>query len=229
MTLLYKTYLVEYEYINNWHNQTILLLHGWGGNKDSFAKVKKIFNSNYNILSISFPPQNIYQKTYSDSENFNNQNPNHSTIPLDMYDYKSITQNILQLLNLKSIIIICHSFGFRIALLLNTTNICIEKIIITGGAGIQFKQFFLKKLNRQFHTILLKSYPEYFYKFASKEYSELSQIDRKTFKNIINKNLSKYVKILSCPAFLFWGKKDTATPIKILKFIVDNWGIKLIE
>ena len=218
MTLLYKTYLVEYEYIDSGYNHTILLLHGWGGNKDSFAKIKKVFKSSHNILSISFPPQNIYPQN-NQSNKTAGLTSNASTIPLNMYDYKNITLNVLQLLNLNSVIIICHSFGFRVALMLTTSNIVIEKIVITGGAGINLKPSFLKKLNNQFHTILLKSHPEYFDKFASSEYSVLSQIDRQTFKNIVNKNLIKYIKNLHCPMFLFWGKKDTATPLKFLKII----------
>ena len=65
MTFLYKTYEVEYEYLFSNKSKTLLLLHGWGGNKDSFAKVKKIFKSNYNILSVSLPPLNLYiSKTF---------------------------------------------------------------------------------------------------------------------------------------------------------------------
>lgn len=219
MVLLYKSYVVEYEYINDNHNQTILLLHGWGGNKDSFSKLKKIFSSNYNILSISFPPSNLYQSPSTNETIHNNLSLNNSAIPLDMYDYKDITINILKLLNLSSVTIICHSFGFRIALMLTTSKIIIEKIVITGGAGIRIKPNFFKKLNNQFHTILLKFHPEFFTKFASNEYMNLSQVDRQTFKNIVNKNLIKYIKNLHCPAFLFWGKKDTATPIKMFKII----------
>ena len=207
MILLYKTYVVEYEHINGRHNQTILLLHGWGGNMDSFAKVKKIFKSHYNMLSISFPPLNLY-KTKTDS-----------IVPLNMYDYKNIALNILQLLNLKSVIIICHSFGFRVALMLTTSNIIIDKVIVTGGAGIRFKPNFFKKLNQQFNSIFLKHHPEYFSKVASNEYITLSPVDRQTFKNVVNKDLTGYIKNLTCQAFLFWGDKDHATPIKILKII----------
>ena len=213
MILLYKTYEVEYEYIFGSHTKTLLLLHGWGGNKDSFAKLKKIFKSQYNILSLSLPPLNLYQS----SNNLSNSCD--SIIPLDMYDYKNIVLNILKLLNLNSVIIICHSFGFRVALMLTTTNLTIEKIIVTGGAGIRLKLNFLKKIEQQSKSILLKSHPEYFNKFASIEYSSLSLVDRKTFKNVVNKDLTKYIKNFNCPIFLFWGTKDTATPLKFLKII----------
>ena len=231
MILLYKTYEVEYEYIFGNNNNTILFLHGWGGNKDSFAKVKKVLKSQYNILSISFPPLNIYKHSNKNS-NCKISNFNISTIPLDMYDYKNIVQNILNLLNLNSIIIICHSFGFRVSLMLATSNIIIEKLIVTGGAGIRVNPHFFKKLEQQSHSILLKSHPEYFNQFASSEYISLSPIDRQTFKNVINKNLTNYIHQLKCPIFLFWGNKDTATPIKMFKIIKkfkSNIDYKLIK
>ena len=211
MTFLYKTYEVEYEHIYNSYPKTILLLHGWGGNKDSFAKVKKMFASQYNILSLSLPPLDLYQPI--------NKNACESVVPLDMFDYKNIVINILKLLSINSIIIICHSFGFRVALMLTTSNITIEKIIITGGAGIRLKPNFLKKLKTQFNSIFLKLNPEYFNKFASSEYISLSNIDRQTFKNIVNKDLTSYIKNLTCPAFAFWGKYDTATPLKMFKIL----------
>lgn len=227
MILLYKSYAFEYEYINSNCNDTILLLHGWGGNKDSFAKLKKILQVNFNILSISFPPLNIYKPP-----NQLNRINNISTVALDMYDYKNIVINILQLLNLKHINIICHSFGFRVALMLTTSKIVIEKIVITGGAGIRLKPNFFKKIRIQFNSIWLKKHPEDFYKIASSEYSNLSHIDQQTFKNIINKDLTKYIKLLPCKTFLFWGKKDTETPIrmfKIIKKIKPNLLSKIID
>lgn len=211
MTFLYKTYVVEYEYLFAQHPKTILLLHGWGGNKDSFIKLKQVFKSRYNILSLTFPPNNMYTST-----------PTNSVVPLDMYDYKNMVLNILTLLNINSVVIICHSFGFRVSLMLTTENINIEKIIITGGAGIKLKPNFFKKLNSQSHAILLKSHPEYFNTFASSEYSSLSYVDRQTFKNVVNKDLTNYVKNLTCPALAFWGKRDTATPIKMFKVLKKN-------
>lgn len=199
MILLYKTYCIEYEFNFKNKAKTILFLHGWGGNKNSFIKANKFFNNLYNTITLSMPP-------YNDS-----------CIPLTLNDYKNIVVNILTLLNINKIIIICHSFGMRVALMLASTNIDIEKIIITGGAGIKFKPNILKKLNNQFHSIILKSHNELFETFASQDYKNLSLIDRQTFKNIVNKDLKNYIKLLSCPIFLFWGKKDCATPIKTIK------------
>lgn len=226
MIFLYNTHEIDYDYQFNNHSKTILLLHGWGGNKDSFAKVKKIFCSNFNILSLTLPPTNMYQTNQSQAQS------NDSTTSLDMYDYKKIVYNILTLLNIKSVIIICHSFGLRVSLMLATTNITIEKIIITGGAGIRLKPHFFKKLNNQFRSILLKSHPEFFNKFASSDYINLTPTNKQIFKNVVNKDLTHYIPSLKSPAFLFWGNKDTATPIKmfkIFKHLNPNIEYKIIK
>lgn len=198
MTFLYNTYQIEYEYSFNNLPKTLLLLHGWGGDKNSFAKVKKIFQSTHNILSISLP-------TYQDG-----------FISIDLYDYKKMVLNLLKALNINKFSIICHSFGLRVSLVL-ATSVDIEKIFITGGAGIKLKPHFFRKLNNSFHSIFLKKHPEFFKLYASSDYANLSPVNKKTFKNIINKDLTQYIKLLHCPTFLFWGTKDSATPMKMFK------------
>lgn len=213
MTFLYNTHIIEYEYIFNNLPQTLILLHGWGGNKDSFAKIKKIFKASYNILSVSLPP---------------NKN---SILPLDMYQYKNIMLNLLSALNINRASIICHSFGFRVSLMLAST-FNIEKIVITGGAGIRLKPNFFKKLSNMFHSILLRDHPEYFTKFASSDYINLNAVNRNTFKNIVNLDLTNHIKLLRCPIFLFWGNCDTATPMKMFKIIKNlqpNSQYKIIK
>ena len=36
MNFLCKSEIIDYDYFYNTHNETILFLHGWGGNKFSF-------------------------------------------------------------------------------------------------------------------------------------------------------------------------------------------------
>ncbi len=201
MTFLYNCHIIDYEYIFSRHPQTILFLHGWGGNKDSFIKLKRILKPNYNIISLTLPPS-------SDS-----------VTSLTMYDYKNIVVNLLTCLGINQVIIICHSFGFRVSLMLATSNITIKKIIITGGAGIILKANIFKQMSNNFRKIFLKHNPQYFNKYASPDYKYLSAVNQKTFKNIVNKDLTNYIKLLNCPMLLFWGTHDTATPIKMFKII----------
>lgn len=214
MLFQYKTYTIDYEYHFNNKTDTILFLHGWQGNKNSFISAIKFFNHKFNTLSISMPPYK------------------NSVIPLSMEDYKNITYSILKTLNLSSIIIICHSFGFRVTLMLSTTDINIIKLVVTGGAGIKLKPNFFKKLTQQFHQIFLHTNPDYFNQIASSDYRNLSPVDKITFKNIVNKDLTNHLKLIKCPIYLFWGDKDLSTNIKITKIIKKfhpNCKIKIVK
>lgn len=199
MTFLFKTYLINYDYIFNNKQQTILFLHGWGGNKNSFISAINFFKHNYNILSISMPPTKK------------------SCVPLTMYDYKHLILQVLTLHNISKVNIICHSFGMRVSLMLASSNLIIEKLIVTGGAGINTSSSLLKKINSQHKTILLKKHSSLFNKFASADYKILKGVDRTTFKNIVNKNLTDYIKLLKCPTLLFWGNNDKSTPLTFTK------------
>ncbi len=197
---MHGTHAIDYDYSFVGSPNTLLLLHGWGGNKDSFSKIKRVFRPCHNILSVSLPP-------FEDS-----------ITAINLYEYRDMMLDLLKSLGIDTFSIICHSFGFRVALMLATqTNI--HKIIVTGGAGIRLKPNFFKKLNFNMHTLLLKSNPQFFTRFASSDYLSLSTTNRQTFKNIVNKDLTNHIKLLHCPIFLFWGGRDTATPIKMLKII----------
>lgn len=200
MIFMCGTHAIDYDYNFANSSNTLLLLHGWGGNKDSFAKIKKVFATRFNILSISLPPCDD------------------TITALNLYNYRDIVLNLLKLLNINKFCIICHSFGFRVSLML-ATSVDIQKIVVTGGAGIRLKPNFFKKLNANMRTLLLKSNPQFFTRFASSDYLHLSSINRQTFKHIVNKDLINHIKLLHCPIFLFWGKRDTATPIKMFKTI----------
>ena len=53
MKFLYHGYIIEYEFENNNFEKTILFLHGWRGNLNSFQFLKKKL-SGYNFLSVSY-------------------------------------------------------------------------------------------------------------------------------------------------------------------------------
>lgn len=198
MNYIFKTEIIEYEYCYNNHKDTIVFLHGWGGDKNSFNKSIQIIKNKYNHLTITFP-------TIQDTN-----------LVWDMHDYRDLILKILRENNIKEIIIICHSFGFRVASLMNGL-VNIKKIIVTGGAGMKKKNIY-KRIECENNLILLKNMKnQYLYdKISSEDYKNLSSTNKQTFKNIVNFNTKNLIKF-NCPMLLFWGKKDTETPLWIAK------------
>lgn len=203
MNLYYKSYSIEYEYIYKKSNDTIVFLHGWGGNKNSFNFLH-CYLQNYNVLAISFPP--YFTKTdYIDS-----------SVSLCMQDYLEILTTILKLHNIASAHIVCHSFGFRICLMLFATSFEIKSVVVTGGAGINlYKNIFnnLKLYNKIIWNKKLNIVDK------NLDINMLKNTDKKTFKNIVNQDLTLYSKLIKKSMLIFWGKYDTATPIKIANIL----------
>lgn len=230
MYYLIKSERIDYDYIGG-HNDTVIFLHGWGGDKHSFRSTINILKQNYNILSVTLPT--IY----------------HTVSIWQLRDYAETILTLMKLYNITNPIIICHSFGFRVCSYMNAVGIKIKKVIITGGAGIKkdslpysnfktnkkfenilkhiknFKKLiknhnFIKKIKENNRKTLLKNkkYRFLFNKIASKDYLNLSSVNRETFKNIVNFNTLNLIQFY-CPLMLFWGKKDKETPLNFGKYI----------
>lgn len=209
MKFLFKNEIIDYNFFNIGKEKTILFLHGWGGNKFSFQQTINLLKNQYNILSITMPT--ILP----------------TTSVWNMFDYVELIENILSVNSIKSVIIICHSFGFRIAMLLNK-KISIEKLVVTGGAGLKKENFFKKIIKNNNKTILkCVNFKNFYKKIASNDYLNLSPINKKTFKNIVNFNL-KFASKFTCPMLLFWGNKDSDTPLWIARYIKNKNTSKLI-
>ncbi len=216
MKLNFKSYSIDYDYIYSHSKNTIIFLHGWGGDKNSFSFLHP-FLKDYNLLSISFPPY------------FTAQNYADSTLALDMDDYLQILLTICVLHNINGATIICHSFGFRITLLLLSTKFKIHAIIVTGGAGINTYKNITKKLKLNSKIIWNKKLN---LRPKNLDINLLKTLDRATFKNIINKDLTAYKNLINSPSLLFWGTDDTATPPKharIIKKSAKNSTLKIVK
>lgn len=122
-----------------------------------------------------------------------------------MYDYAKL---IIALLDKKIVnpYIIVHSFGGKIAILLTSLyNIKVKKLLLIDSAGIKpkmtickwfrlksykllqwFSKFIPKKLRAKYKRSIFKL-------FSSNDYSTLNNLERETFKNIVNLNLINYL------------------------------------
>ena len=102
-----------------------MFLHGYLSCKESFNYQIDFFSRNYRVLA-------------PDLTGFGENLP--LTSPYFLDDYVKDVLKLLNQLDIKRYHIICHSFGARIAIKLATFDKRIDKIIITGGAGLKPKR-----------------------------------------------------------------------------------------
>ena len=210
MHYLFKNEIIDYDYVNSNKTDTILFLHGWGGNKNSFQQTINLTKNKFNILSVTMPTTNPTTSVWC------------------LFDYVTLIENLLMLHSISNPLIICHSFGLRVLFLLKE-KIKIKKAIITGGAGLKKENIF-EKIIKNNNKIILKSphFKKNYKKIASPDYLALSKNNKETFKNIVNLNL-KFATKFNFPILLFWGIKDKETPIWIAKTLKVKNKCKLIK
>ncbi|MCQ2382159.1 MAG: alpha/beta hydrolase [Clostridia bacterium] len=183
--------------------QTILFLHGWGGNADSFAPISQYFahaideiGLPYRVLTLSLPcpPSEVYTlDDYADD------------VDKFLYDQK-VTRCI----------VIAHSFGARLVALLNARHPKLfTKIVITGGAGV--KPRFKLSVWLKIHWYKFRRCFGFKIQGGSADYRNLDNNGKRTFQNIIQRDLTFEIQQIKVPVLLIWGKKDRDTPLEQLR------------
>lgn len=203
-----------YEVYGTSNKNEILILPGWGDNRKTFNNMIKILMENNKVFIIDYP-------------GFGN-----SPLPnkdLTIYDYANIIKDFITNLNITPTII-SHSFGGRISIILTGKyNLNIKKLILIDIAGIRRKSIkrFIKrsiyKIRKKIVYLIPKEkrvkYLLYLRKiYSSNDYLNLNKTMYKTFINIINEDLKKYVKNINNKTLILWGYNDIDTPIKDAKF-----------
>ena len=127
MILKYKDIKVFYKIKGKGQDDCpLLFLHGWEGSSLSFKYFYDILSSKRRCIILDFPP---FGKSEEPKEPFN------------LSDYSQIVIKILKKLQVNKVDIVAHSFGGRIAILLASQTKYINKMLLTGCAGIKRKSF----------------------------------------------------------------------------------------
>jgi pimeloyl-ACP methyl ester carboxylesterase len=188
-----KTFDISYEIINPTCQKDIIFLHGWGSNKDIMKNVFSSHLKNFRHIYIDLPG---FGKT---ANNY----------PLKTSDYAKITNEFLKLLNSSKDIIVGHSYGGKVATLLNPKN-----LVLLSSAGILQEKPFDVKLKialAKFFNIF--GFNKITKSFRSKDVDAMSENMYATFKNVVNEDFSSHFSNFSNNALIFWGEKDTATSL----------------
>lgn len=195
--------------------QVILILPGWGNTSKTFYNIINHFKETNTIYIIDYPgfgKSPIPKKT------------------LTIYNYADIIRNFIIENKISNLTIIAHSFGGRITTLLSGYyKIKINKLILIDIASIKQNKTMKQKIKEKIYKLLNKL-TNYLPKkeklkqklinyFGSNDYKNLPKSMQQTFKNIINEDLTPYLKNIEQDTLIIWGEKDQDTPLKDAKKI----------
>ena len=189
-----KIYRISYEIVNPANKDVALFLHGWGANKEI---MKKAFGAYFKD----------FRHVYVDMPGFGASSMHGA---LATKDYAKIMKSFLDELGASPKIIFGHSFGGKVATLLNP-----EYLALLSSAGIVAK----KPLWVRFKIALFKFLKlfglGFLYKFfATKDVKGMSKTMYETLKNVVDEDFSSKFADFGGKAFIFWGEEDKATPLK---------------
>lgn len=211
--------------------QDVLLLHGWGASSESYRGVINALKDKCHLVALDFPGCG-----QSDLPNK----------PLTTDDYVMLVKEFCEKLSLDNPILIGHSHGGRVIMKLCGTGILNpQKIVFIDAAGIKPK-FNIKKtakvasykfIKNVLSLPLIKNYTaETLNKarshFGSADYSSAPEVMRKTLVNLVNDDMTPYIKNIKASTLLIWGENDTATPLYMaekLKSSINDCGLCVIK
>lgn len=198
-----------YEYKNLESKNVFLFLHGWGLTGKSFDKIINKLND------ISYIKLDLYGfgKSGDAKEYF------------DAYEYAYQIFLLIKKLNIENLIIVGHSFGGRIAIILTSVfNIKVEALVLTSSAGLnrfslcKWLKIKLYKTLKFFskYKLINKSVLE---KFGSKDLRNAEYDMKKILLNVVVQDLTYLLHLIRCRTLLVWDKTDKETPYWICKKI----------
>lgn len=196
-----KKFDISYDLINPSSKDDFVVLHGWGSNKEIMKQAFSNYLSDFRHIYIDMPGFGKSSNDYILTTN----------------DYAEIIDIFLKELNSNKKIIAGHSFGGKVATLLNPDN-----LVLLSTAGIleeKSSKVKLKiKLAKLFNIFGLGKITKI---FRSKDVEQMSENMYQTFKNVVDEDFRKNFELFKNNCMIFWGEKDTATSLASGKKIKD--------
>lgn len=215
-----KDVFVNYIQYGNKNGKDVVLLHGWGQNIEMMNPIGKGLESDYYITVIDLPGFG------SSSE---------PTYAYTIYDYYEIVSELLSKLKIDNPVMIGHSFGGRVAIVYAAKK-KVSKLVLLSAPFRRstkrntFKVKVLKFLKKVPVVKELESYMKT--KIGSSDYRNASPMMRNILVNVVNEDLTGYLKQISVPTLLIWGDLDNAVPIEDARYaesIMEDAGLVVYE
>ena len=221
---------IKINYIDEGLGTNILLLHGWGANIKTMEPIINMLKSRCRVVALDLPG-------FGESD-----------LPLyawNSYDYADVVKKFIDELSLKDIILIGHSHGGRISIILSSMyQNLVRKLILIDSAGIKpkrtlkyyykvYKYKLLKKLCRAMYKNNPSKLNDFYKKYGSDDYkSANSEIMRKTLVKVLHDKIEAHLPNIKSPTLIIWGNEDKDTPVYMAKKLnkkISDSGLVVLE
>lgn len=206
-------------------DRAVIVMHGWGCNRSTVASISRIAAESCRVFTVDFPG-------FGDS-------PEPPSV-WGVEEYTRMIEHLIEAEGLKNPILVGHSFGGRVAIVLASRNE-VAKVILVDAAGVKPRRklsYYIKvysfKAGKVMWRMLLgeKKAAEKIEKArkrrASDDYLNASPKMRAILSKVVNEDLKHLMPLIKAPTLLIWGTNDTATPLsdaKIMEQLILDAGL----
>lgn len=201
-----KSFEIAYEIGNFNQKEVIVFLHGWGSNKEIMQEAFKDCFTKFRHLYIDLPG---FGKSLNEEV-------------ITTRDYAEILKLFFKALEIEPKWIVGHSFGGKIATLLNPQELILLSsagIVCPKSLGVRSKIFLAKSMRWLGIGALGK-------RLRSQDANGLNEAMYEVFKKVVDEDFSPIFSQCTSRAWIFWGIQDSATPLssgeKISTLIKNN-------
>lgn len=188
-----QVFKLSYEIVNPSKEQAIIILHGWGSNKEI---MKQAFGKKLKD----------YKHIYLDMPGFG---VSSNEMILNTKDYAKIVKIFLEMLSLKPLLAMGHSFGGKVSTLLNTKYLA----LLSSAGVVTEKPWSIKVKIATFKLLKPLGFKKIRELFVAPDAQGMSHEMYETFKNVVDEDFENEFAKSESTAFCFWGIDDTATPL----------------
>lgn len=209
--------------------ESVLLLHGWGVDQKTLEPLRQHLARSCQAVSLDLPGfggSSAPETAWS------------------VFEYADFVERFMKALGLQDPILMGHSFGGRLSIILGSRGIG-KKIILTDAAGILPKRswkyylrvYSYKAAKKIFSIPPLTHFREKALKLwlssnPSSDYSQAQGVMRQIFVKVVNQDLQPLLEKIKASTLLLWGENDTATPLsdgQLMEKLIPDAGLVVFE
>jgi pimeloyl-ACP methyl ester carboxylesterase len=208
----------------------VIILHGWGANINTVMPIFNTLKDKFKVHAIDLPG-------FGESEE--------PREPINSFRYADIVKTYMDKLGIEDVILIGHSFGGKLSIILgNEYPQLVKKIVLVNSAGLiprRGAKYYIKVYSFKTLRFLYKNaffwlkdeakMEKFYKKFGSTDYKNSSGVMRKILVKVVNENLRPLLKEIKAPTLLIWGDEDRDTPLymgKIMEKEIKDAGLVVL-
>lgn len=218
---------INYEVLGE--GKDVLVLHGWGAEIGAVMPIVNCLKTRFRVWAIDFP--GFGKSDMPDAD-------------WDVYSYADFVRDFVLKTGIKNPVLIGHSFGGRICMILaGKKMIDINKIILVDAAGIRPKRHLdyyikvytykcAKKIASAIGKFSKNAENKIKSKFGSADYKNADPVMRNVMVRVVNEDLSRFLPEIEQSTLLIYGENDDATPVtdaKKIERLIPDAGLVVLS